>query len=236
MQHRMYPKPCFRGVGDRGLLVEYGEGIDPDLNQKVRTVAALCREEPAPGLIEVVPAYRSLQLIYDPQLTAPGRLEAYINAFEDRLDAIEPPPAQTVNIPVCYGGEFGPDLGFVAEHNSLSQDEAVRLHSQTEYLIYMLGFTPGFPFLGGLDQRLHTPRRETPRTHVPQGSVGIANGQTGIYPLSSPGGWQLIGRTPSRLFRPERDGPVPYSPGDSLLFYPVSQDEYLQLKEEADNE
>ncbi|MCF8103894.1 MAG: 5-oxoprolinase subunit PxpB [Desulfohalobiaceae bacterium] len=236
MENTIYKEPLFRVVGDRGLLVEYGDSIDPVLNRKVRTVAELCRTDPPPGLIEVIPAYRSLQLIYDPLLSNPPSLEAHLRSLEDRLDSVSPPPARTVDIPVCYGHEFGPDLPLVAEHNSLSQEEAVRLHSQAEYLIYMLGFTPGFPFLGGLDKRLHTPRRETPRTRVPEGSVGIANGQTGIYPLSSPGGWQLIGRTPLRLFDPAREEPVFYKPGDSLRFTPISREEYRQRTEGGDHD
>ncbi len=231
----MYTEPLFRVIGDQGLLVEYGDCIDPELNQKVRTITELCRSDPPHGILEVVPAYKSLQIIYDPLLTRISRLVEYLHSIENRLETLERPPVQTVEIPVCYGHEFGPDLGIVAKHNGLSQEEAIGLHSFTPYLIYMLGFTPGFPFLGGLDRRLHTPRRETPRTKVPEGSVGIANGQTGIYPLSSPGGWQLIGRTPLRLFRPEESRVVPYHPGDSLSFTPITREEYEQLKEGGDH-
>lgn len=236
MTYGLFSEPRFRPVGDRGLLVEYGDRIDPDCNRKVRTAAELCRSEALPGLIEVVPAYRSLQIIYDPLQTGPKRIEDRLRSLENRLEAIQPPASRTVKVPVCYGQDFGPDLGFVAEHNGLSQEEVVELHSQGEYLIYMLGFTPGFPFLGGLDSRLHTPRRESPRTDVPRGSVAIANGQTGVYPLSSPGGWQLIGRTPLRLFRPEKDEPIPYNPGDTIVFHPISKEDYLQLEEEQDHE
>ncbi len=233
MGHGIYPEPRFRSVGDRALLVEYGEGIDPECNRKVRTMASLCQSQDIPGVIEVVPAYRSFQLIFDPFAADPASLEASIRSLEARLDAVEAPPSRIVKIPVCYGDEFGPDLAYVAEHNALNLDEVIDLHSQAEYLIYMLGFTPGFPFLGGLDKRLHTPRRETPRSEVPKGSVAIANGQTGIYPLSSPGGWQLIGRTPLTLFQPQKDQPISYNPGDRLVFTPISKEEYLLIEKEG---
>lgn len=232
MESGLYPEPRLQSVGDRALLVEYGDRIDPECNRKVRAVAALCQSRPIPGVIEVVPAYRSLQIVYNPLEAGPAELEASIRSLEERLEAMEPPSGSVVKIPVCYGQEFGPDLSFVAEHNGLSPDEVIEIHSGTHYLIYMLGFTPGFPFLGGLDQRLHTPRRESPRTEVPKGSVGIANGQTGIYPLRSPGGWQLIGRTPHTLFQPHQDRPTSYAPGDTLVFVPISREEYLHKEQE----
>jgi len=139
-----------------------------------------------------------------------------------------------VEIPVCYGGEFGPDIQFVAEHNSITTDDVVRIHSGAEYQIYMIGFTPGFPFLGGLPKKLHTPRLETPRSFVPKGSVGIANNQTGIYPLASPGGWQLIGKTPLKLFTPERSNPFIYKTGDRIKFKPISAEDYIRLAEEVE--
>ncbi len=225
----------FFRIGDRALLIKYGERIDPECNRTVRTMAALCRSEAIPGVVEVSPAYCSFQLIYDPFQTDPGRLEASIRSLEHRLDASQTPPSRTVAIPVCYGHEFGPDLSVVAEHNGLSVREVIDLHSRREYLIYMLGFTPGFPYLGGLDSRLHTPRRETPRTEVAAGSVGIAQGQTGIYPVGSPGGWRLIGRTPLKLFNPEKKQATRYHPGDSLVFKPISIEEYHQLKEEENH-
>jgi inhibitor of KinA len=139
---------------------------------------------------------------------------------------IEPPPPKESVIPVCYGGEYGPDIAFVAEHNHVGIDDVIRLHSEHSYPIYMLGFSPGFPFLGGLSEKLHTPRLTSPRTRVPAGSVGIANNQTGIYPIASPGGWQLIGRSPVRLFDPERPNPFLLRAGDTLRFEPITPDEY----------
>ncbi len=229
----LYDRPRLRLAGDRGLLVEYGEGIDPEVNLKVRAVAAVLGQERPAGVAEVVPTYRSLLLVYDPLVTNPARLAERLRGLEGRLGEIPVPAPRTVAIPVCYGGELGPDLPFVAESHGLTEEEAVRLHSGTAYPIYMIGFTPGFPFLGGLPPALHTPRLETPRTAVPAGSVGIANDQTGIYPVTSPGGWRLIGRTPLRLFDPGREEPFLYRAGDLICFEPVSREEYDRLAAEG---
>jgi len=229
MQDGLFEKARFRTAGDRGVLVEYGDVIDPDVNSKVRSMAIVMHENPPAGVIEIIPTYRSLLIIYDPSVTQPDELEKALNSLEARLGEIRIPPPRTVELPVCYGGEFGPDIDTVAETNHLTIEEVIELHCEPEYLIYMVGFTPGFPFLGGLSEKLHTPRLETPRTLVPEGSVGIANNQTGIYPIASPGGWQLIGRTPVKLFAPWRQNPFLYQAGDRLKFKPVSPDEYARI-------
>jgi len=234
MQNGLFEKPFFRIAGDRGLLVEYGDGIDPDINNKVRSMAIVMEQETLEGVLETIPTYRSLLIIYDPSITNPTTLEKEILALEERLSKIKIPPPDTVEIPVCYGGEFGPDIQFVAEHNSITADDVIRIHSGAEYQIYMIGFTPGFPFLGGLPEVLHTPRLETPRSFVPEGSVGIANNQTGIYPVASPGGWQLIGRTPIRLFAPERSKPLIYKSGDRIKFKAISEENYTRLAGEVE--
>lgn len=228
-QSALYEKPVFRAVGDTGLLVEYGRDIDPEVNRKVRAMALALDLSWPEGLVEVTPTYRSLLLNYDPLKTGPDELAGLLAELEGRLDQIEIPPPERVEIPVCYGGELGPDLAFVAEHAEMSPAEVIRLHSGTDYLIYMLGFTPGFPYLGGLDERLATPRLRTPRTRVEAGSVGIANQQTGMYPVASPGGWQLIGRTPLKLFAPERERPFLYRAGDLIRFKPVDREEFDRL-------
>lgn len=230
----LFEKARFRTAGDRGLLVEYGDVIEPMVNNKVRSMAIVMETNPPQGVIEIIPTYRSLLIIYDPALTDPDKLKKRLETSEDRLDDIQIAPPRTVEIPVCYGGEFGPDIDTVAEANGLTATEVIELHCEPEYLIYMVGFTPGFPFLGGLSEKLHTPRLETPRTLVPEGSVGIANNQTGIYPVASPGGWQLIGRTPVKLFAPERKNPFLYQAGDRIKFKPISAEDYAkQIKEEA---
>ena len=232
MQDGLFEKARFRTAGDRGILVEYGDVIDPDVNSKVRSMAIVMDENPPAGVTEIIPTYRSLLIIYDPSVTQPARLKKTLDSLEARLDEIRIPPPRTVELPVCYGGEFGPDIDTVADTNDLAVEEVIALHCEPEYLIYMVGFTPGFPFLGGLSEKLHTPRLETPRTLVPEGSVGIANNQTGIYPIASPGGWQLIGRTPVKLFAPWRQNPFLYQAGDRLKFKPISADEYNRIAEE----
>jgi KipI family sensor histidine kinase inhibitor len=229
MTRVFYEKPIFRIAGDRGLLVEYGDGIDPELNRKVRAIALATEQASPEGLLEVIPTYRSIILIYDPGVTSPHHLEAVLLSLEERLTEIDIPLPKTVQIPVCYGGELGPDIGFVARHNNLTAADVTRIHSAPHYQIYMVGFTPGFPYLGGLPEALHTPRLETPRTVVPAGSVGIANAQTGVYSIDSPGGWRLIGRTPLRLFDPKRANPFLFKAGDLLKFEPISMDEYHDI-------
>ena len=231
MQKGLFEKARFRTAGDRGLLVEYGDVIDPAVNNKVRSMGIAIEDNPLKGITEVIPTYRSLLMIYDPLKTDPTALQKMLESLEARLGDIKIPQPRTVEIPVCYGGEFGPDIDTVADTNQLTISDVIRLHCEPEYLIYMVGFTPGFPFLGGLSEKLHTPRLETPRTLVPEGSVGIANNQTGIYPVASPGGWQLIGRTPVKLFAPGRKNPFLYQAGDRIKFRPISAEEYTRLVE-----
>ena len=232
MQNGLFEQARFRTAGDRGLLVEYGDVIDPVVNNKVRSMAIVMEDNSTRGITEIIPTYRSLLIIYDPAITHPDRIKTALEKLETRLGDIQIPPPRTVEIPVCYGGEFGPDIDTVAETNRLSVAEVIKLHSQPEYPIYMVGFTPGFPFLGGLSEKLHTPRLETPRTLVPEGSVGIANNQTGIYPIASPGGWQLIGRTPLKLFAPWRENPFLYQAGDRLKFVSISTEKFAQIAEQ----
>jgi KipI family sensor histidine kinase inhibitor len=231
MVEGLFTKARFRITGDQGLLVEYGDTIDLDVNRKVRSMAIVLEKNIPAGVIEIIPTYRSLLIVYDPLQTKLTKLKETLISLEERLAGIEIPPPGAVEIPVCYGGEFGPDITFVAETHQITLDEVIRLHTEPEYPIYMIGFTPGFPFLGGLPEALHTPRLETPRTLVPEGSVGIANNQTGIYPVASPGGWQLIGRTPVKLFAPERPNPFLYRAGDRIKFKAISAEEYARLKE-----
>lgn len=231
MANGLFETAHFRIAGDCGLLVEYGDGIDPVVNLKVRSMAVVIEKNMPDGLIEITPSYRSLLLVYDPSATTPAVLQNTLTTMEQRLAEITIPAPQLVEIPVCYGGEFGPDIEYVAESHHLSVEKVVQIHSEQKYLIYMIGFTPGFPFLGGLPESLHTPRLETPRTLVPEGSVGIANAQTGIYPVASPGGWQLIGRTPVKLFAPEREKPILYKAGDRIRFKAITHDDYNRISE-----
>ena len=225
----LYKNARYHISGDCGLLVEYGDTINLSVNCKVRSMAIVVKEKALAGVLEIIPTYLSILIIYDPLITNPSALQQALMIMEDRLHERDIPQQQTIEIPVCYGEEFGPDIQFVAKHNSMTEDDVVRIHSESVYQIYMIGFTPGFPFLGGLSKKLYTPRLETPRSLVPAGSVGIANEQTGIYPIDSPGGWQLIGRTPITLFAPEKPNPFLYQTGDRIKFKPVSTEEYFRL-------
>ncbi len=234
----LFNKTVYRLAGDNGLLVEFGEGIDPMVNAKVRAVAKTFEKNMPDGVREIIPTYRSLLFIYDPIVTNPDNLCPLIERIEqveNKLEKIELDPFRVVEIPVCYGEEFGPDIGNVGNDHGLTMEQVIRLHSAPEYLIYMVGFTPGFPFLGGLDEKLTTPRLKTPRMLVPEGSVGIANNQTGMYPIASPGGWQIIGRTPLKLFAPDRPEPFLYKAGDMIKFKPISKDEYERVLQKEKN-
>jgi KipI family sensor histidine kinase inhibitor len=219
-------------LGDRALLVVLGKGIDPDVNGQVHKLAALLRKRGLPGVHDLVPAYATVAVHYDPAAWSGGKVppnerlgREIIRLWKSAGTAALPAPRQ-VEIPVCYGGEFGPDLAEVARLCALSEEEVIARHGAASYRVYMIGFSPGFAYLGGLDAAIAAPRRATPRTLVPAGSVGIAGLQTGIYPLATPGGWQIIGQTPKRLFLPEREAPCLLSPGDTLRFVPIGAEAF----------
>ncbi len=219
-------EPRFLVAGDAALIVELGDAIDPAINRRVRGLFLAAEGARLAGVRDLVPTYRSLLVSYDPLQTTFAALRERLSNLDAHLDDAPVPPPRVVEIPTAYGGAFGPDLGFVAAHNGLAEDEVVAIHSGTDYLVYMMGFSPGFTYLGGLSERIAAPRLDTPRTAIPAGSVGIAQMQTGIYPVESPGGWRLIGRTPVSLFDPSRHPPVLVDAGDSIRFLPVTPDEY----------
>ena len=214
-------KPRFLLAGDSALVVEFGDEISREVNRKVHALADALEKSSLPGLGEPVPTYRSLLIHYDPLRLSCDEVKAFVS--EVLQDCEEKPSLELrqVEVPVVYGGEFGPDIEFVAECNGFSVEEVTRLHSSATYTVYMLGFAPGFAYLGGMPEAIATPRLETPRTLVPAGSVGIAGEQTGIYPIATPGGWRLIGRTPLKLFDPERDPPTLLKAGDLVHFVPT---------------
>lgn len=220
----------FLPAGDCALTVEFAKEISEQASQRVRALAQALKEAPIPGVAEWVPTYRSLLVCYDPEIISLRRLTMKLR----RLMAREGPAGETkkrvFTIPVCYGGSYGEDLPFVASHAGLSPEKVVAIHSLVDYRIFMLGFLPGFPYLGGLDPRIHTPRLSTPRTRIPPGAVGIGGGQTGIYPMASPGGWQLIGATPLRLYDPKREKPILYEAGDYLRFVPIDEGEFELIR------
>ncbi len=219
--------PRVEPLGDRALLLTLGEGVDPDINDRVHALVSAIRDSELQGILDLVPAYASLAVHYDPACWARPGISPY-EALHQELQRLWSQVrtdrrilSRLVEIPVWYGGEFGPDLAMVAEHCGLSQADIIARHAAPEYRVFMLGFAPGFPYLGGLNPSLATPRRETPRLKVAAGSVGIAGNQTGIYPLDSPGGWQIIGRTPVKLFDPTLQEPCLFGPGDRLRFVPT---------------
>lgn len=216
-------------------LVEFGSKIDKDINKKIRIFCAYLDNEPFNGFIEYIPYFSSVSVIYNPlMLRSDEPFNAVKEILEDiiaKLDFSGDYEENIVEIPVCYGGEFGPDLEHVAKVNKLTKDEVIDIHSNGSYLVYMIGFAPGFPYLGGLSEKIHTPRRESPRTAIPGGSVGIAGTQTGVYPIETPGGWQIIGRTPLKLFDLNSEHKTLLKCGDTAKFYPISYNEYLSLKE-----
>ena len=224
-------------LGDRALLIQLGSAIDDATHRRVRAVSGRLASRQVPGLLELVPAFTSVAVHYDParvpnDAPAGGAPRSpyvrFAKAIEASLaDLGEEPLAasRTVEIPVRYGGDEGPDLGVVAAAHELSAEEVVRLHSGATYRVYMLGFAPGFAYLGGLPESLVTPRRDEPRTAVPAGSVGIGGNQTGVYPLTTPGGWQIIGRTPLALFDPRRTPPTLLAIGDVVRFRAVGPNE-----------
>ena len=183
-----------------------------------------------PSVIDLVPTYRSVLVYYGPLRVSLTELEERLAALEQHLDEASLEAPRVIEIPTLYGGEYGPDLGYVAEHNGLTPEEVILVHSGTDYPVYMMGFTPGFPYLGGMSERIATPRLPTPRTAIPAGSVGIAEQQTGVYPTESPGGWRLIGRTPVQLFNPRRDPPVLVKVGDRVRFVSVTEDAYHNIE------
>lgn len=219
-------RPEIRPMGDRGLLVALGSGIDPDVNRRVQRLHRRLSRERLRGVVETVPAYASLLIVYDPLRAAPEALKRHVLGLCEMDEGDEgDTPHKTLEIPVVYGGEYGPDLEFVADLHGLTEEEVVRLHSGTVYRVYMIGFTPGYPYMGELPAALDTPRRKTPRTRIPKGSVAIAQRQTGIYPVVSPGGWQIIGRTPVDLFDARLENPSLLSIGDAVSFAPISPEE-----------
>jgi len=228
----------FSLLGDSGVVVKLGEIIDRETHNKVVAFSEYLQMHPFPGMVEFVPGFTTVTVYYDPILFYDPASEimpydhvlAILKQLVESFSENGNKTSRLVEIPVCYGGSYGPDLELVAGHNGLSPGEVIAIHSSIDYLVYMIGFAPGFPYLGGMDERLVTPRRSSPRLSIPMGSVGIGGQQTGIYSIDSPGGWQIIGRTPQCLFRPNDDTPSLLCSGDQVRFYPISAKEYDDWK------
>lgn len=226
----MSNRPDLVPVGDCGLSIVFGQTIDPAIHRRIHALCQALDAARPTGVREWVPTYGALLLVYAPELTTFGALSQAVEGLLSELPAEgETQEGDMVEIPVCYGGDFGPDLEAVAAHTGLSAAEVIERHSAPTYLIHMLGFTPGFPYLGGMDEQLETPRLKKPRTKIPAGAVGIAGKQTGVYPSASPGGWQLIGQTPLKLFDPERKEPFLLKAGQQLKFKPIDTAQFKAM-------
>lgn len=227
-------------LGDSAVIIRLGDVMEEQLQRKVTALMACLGQQPFSGMIECVPAFVSVTVHYHPlevlksrlpiecehatvYETVCGRLQLLLSQMRLSDSDVE---RSIIEVPVCYGGLFGEDLSFVAEHNGMTEEEVIKIHTSATYLVCMIGFAPGFPYLSGMSERIAAPRQSSPRTIIPRGSVGIAGGQTGIYPISTPGGWQLIGRTPLELFRPEQTIPSLLRAGDYVKFKPISNEQY----------
>jgi inhibitor of KinA len=211
-------KPKLLPLGDSALLIHFSDQIDLEINQSVHALDALLRAHAVMGIMEMVPAYATLVIHYDPLTLTYKKLSEWVSAEMDRVESDATRKPRRIEVPVRYGGASGPDLEWVAAYHHLTIADVIRLHTNQTYIVYMMGFTPGFPYMGKLDASLITPRLDSPRTLVPAGSVAIVGEQTGIYPIDSPGGWRLIGWTPLRLFDQSSDTPFLFAPGDEVRF------------------
>jgi len=223
------PSPRFLPHGDAALVVEFGDRIDPAVNARVMALADALRRAPIAGVAELVPTFRSLLLHYDPlRLDFADLVAQARDAVAGLADFV--PRRRRVTIPACYEGDLAPDLADVASLTGLTAEEVVRRHAGAEYAVYMIGFLPGFAYMGGLPERLHLPRLATPRLRVPARSLAIAMGMTAVYPLESPGGWRLIGAVPADLFDLAADPPALLRPGDRVRFRPVERAAFDDLR------
>jgi len=221
----------FEPMGDKGILIKLEQKISSEISAKIRQFTASLEKCPNPAILEIIPAYASICIIYDPLIMDYDGVKKLLSDFLESSVSRGLTNATVFEIPVLYNYETGPDLGFVSEHSGLSVEEVVRVHTSVEYLIYMLGFAPGFPYLGGMDDRISAPRLKVPRKKITPGSVGIAGKQTGMYPIESPGGWQLIGQTPIKLYDPARTPPVYYNAGDYIKYKAIDENTFGHIQE-----
>ena len=220
-----------RSAGENALIVYLGEHIDPTTAARVRRLCQYLEGSLADVVVDLIPGYHSVVVVFDPRATSQGALRRRLQARELELARAgnDRDESRLVELPVYYGDEVAPDLARVARHNELTVDEVIRLHHRCDYLVYTIGFAPGFAYLGQLDERIATPRRDSPRLQVPAGAVAIADRQTAVYPSVSPGGWNLIGRCPTPMFDPQRQPPTAVAVGDRVRFTPITRETFLVL-------
>ena len=220
----------FRRASDRSLLVSFGQQVTLDAHERIRKLLRLLELKPVAGIRNLHPAYCSVLVDFDPLKLKHEELEAILRSYLGRMGTVQLPNPRELEIPTCYGGESGPDLNDVAGLHGITPAQAIELHASVTYVVYFLGFVPGFAYLGELPEGLVTPRLTNPRRSTPTGSVGIAGNQTGVYPFAVPGGWRLIGRTPIAMFRPDRKDMSFLSVGDRVRFRPVSASRFAALE------
>lgn len=232
MNYRLYP------LGETAIVVQLGDSIHLETHNRVRALAKYLDQHPVAGFIEYVPAFTTVTVFYNPLLFSDHdegspyqRVSKEMERILQKVQSGTEDTIRVIEIPVCYGGKLGPDLDIVAEHNGLTSEEVIHIHTSGDYLVYMIGFAPGFPYMGGMSERIAAPRRPSPRLAIPAGSVGIAGTQTGVYPIETPGGWQLIGQTPLPLFRPNESSPSLLQAGDQVRFVAITEEEYYEMKE-----
>lgn len=223
-------KHSFLQNGDTAITVCFENEISKEVNGFVTSFTCAVEQKGIKGVIELIPAFNSVTVLYDSTVTSAGTLKIKLERIIKKLGNSQQSSAVLYKIPVCYEEEFSPDMKNVEAHTGLSREEIIEIHSSTDYLIYMLGFLPGFAYLGEMDKRLATPRLDSPRVEISRGAVGIGGEQTGIYPVASPGGWQLIGRTPVLVYDREREKPILYKSGDYIKFVPISRNEYFEIE------
>ncbi|MEK4383967.1 5-oxoprolinase subunit PxpB [Aeribacillus sp. FSL K6-2848] len=220
-------------LGDTGIIIQFGTEISEAIYQQIRQYVYRLEQIRIEGIVEWVPAYTTLAVFYRPNIISYDELSQKLLKIGEKIESMPVPDPIVIEIPTLYGKEAGPDIQFVAETNGLSEEEVVKIHSSSDYLIYMIGFVPGFPYLGGMDKRIAAPRKKTPRSRIPAGSIGIAGEQTGIYPLETPGGWQIIGRTPVKLYDPQKQDPTLLKAGDYIRFVPITEREYEKIEQQV---
>ena len=224
----------FLSSGDSAVTLEFSREISEEVNAKIRYLAEQISSVGKEGIIECIPTFCSITVFFDPTVLSRKNLIKFLSALADGYKPESAGEGRIFKIPVCYDGEYAPDMQNMTELLGLTKEEIIEIHTSRDYLIYMIGFLPGFPYLGGMDERIEAPRLDSPRTSIPAGSVGIGGKQTGIYPLASPGGWRLIGRTPVKIYDPEREEPIFYKAGDRIRFYPITEEEFLKIENNPD--